>query len=68
MTGVLWVGSANYRLDTEDQKPQHALGLVAHSGTCGDVAENVLVAQVKLFANTGATGYEIVVRRTRVTR
>jgi hypothetical protein len=64
--GGTWVGSADYRLDIEDKKPQCALGLVYFSGTYWGVAENVIVAQVKLFADTGATGYEIVVRRTPV--
>lgn len=31
---------------------------------CGATAENVLVVRVKLFASSGATGYEVVVRRT----
>jgi hypothetical protein len=63
--GSTWIGSADYRLEgIEDKKPQHALGLVWISGTYGDVAEKVLVARVKLFASSGATGYEVVVRRS----
>ncbi len=63
--GSTWIGSADYRIEgVEDKKPQHALALVWVSGTYGDVAEKVLVAQVKLFANSGATGYEVVVRRS----
>ena len=58
-------GSADDPLKIQDKKPQHALGLLDHSGIYGAVAENVLVARIKLFANTDATGYEIVVRRTR---
>jgi hypothetical protein len=63
--GSSWVGSAEYRIEVEDKKPQHALGLVSVSGTCGGTAENVLVARIRLFANSGATGYEVVVRRNR---
>ena len=63
--GSTWIGSADYRIEgIEDKKPQHALGLVWVSGACGDVAEKVLVARVKLFASSGATGYEVVVRRS----
>jgi hypothetical protein len=63
--GGTWVGSADFRLEgIEDKNPQHALGLVWVSGICGEVAEKVLVAQVKLFSNSGANGYEIIVRRT----
>jgi len=63
--GSTWIGSAEYRIGgIEDKKPQHALGLVWVSGAYGDTAEKVLIAQVKLFANSGATGYEVVVRRS----
>jgi hypothetical protein len=57
--GSTWVGSAHYRLKVEDKKPSHALGLT----TTTSANEEVLVAQVKLFADAGATGYEVVVRR-----
>jgi hypothetical protein len=60
--GSTWIGSADYRLSTEDQNPMHALGLVTLSGTVGENKETVVVAQVKLFANSGARGYEVVVR------
>jgi hypothetical protein len=63
--GSTWVGSADYRLDVEDRKPQHALGLVSLLRKSDEAEENVFVARVKLFADSGATGYEIVVRRTR---
>jgi hypothetical protein len=62
--GGTWVASADYRLDIEDNKPQCALGLIWVSGTYGENAEKALVAQVKLLADSGATGYEVVVRRT----
>jgi len=64
--GGTWVGSAEYRLPIEDQRPNHALALVAVPMTVDDVRENILVARVKLFASAGAKGYEVVVRRTRV--
>jgi len=58
-----WIGSADYRLPIEDQNPTHALGLVTLSGAVGENQETVTVAQVKLFANSGAKGYDVVVRR-----
>jgi hypothetical protein len=54
-----WVGSATFRLSVEEKQPMHALGL----RTLTNGSEEILMAQVKLFANTGATGYEVVVRR-----
>ncbi len=64
--GGTWVGSAEYRLSVEGKRPTHGLGLVSLTATVGEIAENVLVARIKLFANAGATGYEVVVRRRRV--
>jgi hypothetical protein len=61
--GSTWVGSADYRLNVEKKKPTHALGLVSHDGILNGSRITVLVAQVKLFASSGATGYEVVVRR-----
>jgi hypothetical protein len=55
-----WLGSADFRLSVEDKSPTHAVGVVARSAQ-GSHAEDVLVAQVKLFASSGATGYEVVV-------
>jgi len=54
-----WVGSHEYKLEVEAKNPQHALGLVA----CNN-AENVqgFIVRVKLFAKSGATGYEIAAR------
>src|ERR1019366_9491137 len=64
--GGTWVGSAEYRLPIEDQRPNYALGLMAIPMRVDGVQEAVTVAQVKLFASAGAMGYEVVVRRTRV--
>jgi hypothetical protein len=61
--GSTWVGSADYRLNVEDKKPMHALGLVSQDGILNGGRITVLVARVKLFASSGATGYEVVVRR-----
>jgi hypothetical protein len=60
-----WLGSADYRLPIEDKKPTHAIGLRAAAYTNGQNTHTVLIAQVKLFAASGATGYEVVVRRSR---
>jgi hypothetical protein len=64
--GGTWVGSAEYRLSVEDKRPNHALGAVQLSAIVDGVTEHVTVARVKLFSNAGATGYEVLVRRTRV--
>jgi hypothetical protein len=64
--GSTWVGSSEYLLDVEAERPAHALGLVASSTVINNTAEQILVARVKLFASSGATGYEVVVRRSRV--
>jgi hypothetical protein len=61
-----WLGSAEYRLPVEERQPQHGLGLVQSTVMVDGNAEEILVAQVKLFASAGATGYEVVVRRRRV--
>jgi hypothetical protein len=58
-----WVGSAQYTVSVEAKQPQHALELIEHTGNEGDRAAKVFVARVKLFASSGATGYEVVVRR-----
>ncbi|HEX8279723.1 MAG TPA: HNH endonuclease [Segetibacter sp.] len=60
--GSTWVGSADYRLPLEDKKPQHALGMDLYRSS----DEELLVARVKLFADVGATGYEIVVRKRQI--
>jgi len=54
-----WVGSHEYKLEVEAKNPQHALGVVTLSN-----AENVqgFSVRVKLFAKSGATGYEIATR------
>jgi hypothetical protein len=61
--GSIWVGSADYELDIEEKKPQHSLALVPLIRTSGAIKEDVLVTRVKLFASSGAKGYEVVVRR-----
>ena len=57
--GGSWVGSYDYTLDIEKQKPQHALAFAP----CGnsDGKQGYLV-RVKLFASSGATGYEVAAR------
>ena len=57
--GGCWIGSHKYKLNIESKNPQHALGVVPCKNAEG--AEGFLV-RVKLFANTGATGYEIAAR------
>lgn len=57
--GGSWVGSHEYKLEVEANDPQHALGVARCSN-----AENVqgFLVRVKLFAESGATGYEIATR------
>lgn len=63
--GSTWVGSADYELPVEEKKPTHAVGFVELNRRIGNETEAVLISRVKLFANTGATGYDVVVRRRR---
>lgn len=51
-----WVGSHDYELDIESKNPLHALQ-VAPCSNAGKVQG--FIVYVKLFANVGATGYEI---------
>lgn len=65
--GSTWVGSVDYNLVVEAKFPQYGLGLVPLTVVVDGNTEEILVAQIKLFASAGATGYEVVVRRRRVT-
>jgi hypothetical protein len=60
-----WVGSSEYSLAVEAQKPQHALGLISANMLVDGTPEEILIARIKLFMNSGATGYEVVVRRKK---
>jgi hypothetical protein len=64
--GGTWVGSADYRLVVEAKLPQHGLALLPATAVVDGSTEEILVAHVKLFASAGATGYEVVVRRRRL--
>lgn len=57
--GGSWIGSHEYTLEVESKKPQHALGVVQYSN--GNNIQSFIV-RVKLFANSGANGYEVAVR------
>lgn len=54
-----WVGSSDYRLQIEEKRPTHALGIMEFSNEAGLKAWAV---RVKLFADAGTTGYEVAVR------
>ena len=56
----MWIGSAAFQLEIETRNPTHALGfrVAQHPTVAG---RHILIAQVKLFANCGASGYEIIV-------
>lgn len=57
--GGCWVGSYNYTLSVETKGPQHALAIFPFQN---DKNETGFVVRIKLFANTGCTGYEIATR------
>lgn len=55
-----WLGSAEFTLAIEAQKPTHAAGLIWVEDQ-GDPPTRLLLARLKLFAPSGATGFEVVV-------
>jgi hypothetical protein len=57
-----WLGSAHFHLDVELKNPTHAVG-VACIPDPSDAKSSLILARVKLFVASGATGYEIVVCR-----
>ena len=61
--GSTWVGSADYRLSVEAKGATHGMDLRSLQVTVDKTAESVLIARIKLFADAGATGYEVVARR-----
>jgi hypothetical protein len=54
-----WVGSGNFQLDIEVQKVRHAMAVLPLQG---HEKKTGLAVRIKLFANTGCTGYEVAVR------
>jgi len=54
-----WLGSAEYILDIEQKRPIHALATAIGPGQPS--GKHGVVARVKLFASSGATGYEVLV-------
>lgn len=57
--GSSWVGSGDYRLQVEENRPTHALG--GYFVRDAEMVESTIV-RVKLFSNAGATGYEVATR------
>lgn len=56
----IWLGSAAFTLDVERRCPLHALAICEmHSN---DGQDRGLVARIKLFAPSGATGYQVLVQ------
>lgn len=55
-----WLGSADFTLNVDHEKPLHSLAF-ARVTDPRDSSRQLLVARVKLFAGSGATGYEVVV-------
>lgn len=54
----MWLGSSNFQLSVEAQKPTHAMSLVLVD-TPNNSNNKTLIARIKLFAPSGATGYDI---------
>jgi hypothetical protein len=61
--GSRWVGSARYSFEDEREGVLHALSHTAFRKN-DNPAHEVLVARVKLFASSGATGYEVIVHHS----
>jgi hypothetical protein len=61
--GSRWVGSARFSTEGERQSALHALSHIFLRKN-DDPAREVLVARVKLFASSGATGYEVIVHHS----
>jgi hypothetical protein len=59
----LWVGSRTYETESEKAGAQHALTNVPYRAT--DQSQTLVVARVKLFASSGATGFEVVICELR---
>jgi len=57
--GGCWIGSVDFTLEIEKKGPRHALSIVRLETSDATTA---YVVRVKLFANTGCTGYEILAR------
>ena len=60
----LWLGSALFQLSVESKKPTHAMSLVQRPDP-RDNRKKLLIARIKLFAPSGATGYEVVVHQPK---
>ena len=57
--GGSWIGSSDYKLRIEEKRPRHALGIVPIQNAQGSKG---FVVRVKLFADSGCTGYEVATR------
>lgn len=60
--GSMWMGSNNFRLKNEDQKPTFALGVMLSQVSGYNYP--ILISQIKLFADVGTTGYEVFICET----
>ena len=54
-----WIGSSDYQLQIEKKRPRHVMGIVPIQNQEG---QQGFVVRVKLFADSGCTGYEIAAR------
>ncbi len=61
--GSTWVGSADFQTEMERRGALHVMCLLPPLQSTADAHDKVLVVRIKLFAGSGATGYEVVVRR-----
>lgn len=58
-SGSNWVGSSQFTLNVEREKPMHALATCEVHNQQGAVG---IVAKIKFFSGSGCTGYEVAVR------
>lgn len=57
-----WIGSRQYETESERRGALHSVSHIVYESDGGPV-QRFLVARIKLFASSGATGYEVVVRQ-----
>lgn len=61
--GNVWVGSADFQTELE-RRGAHVVLYTVPMRSDANPKETILLSRVKLFANAGARGYEVIVHRT----
>lgn len=60
-----WIGSDSFKFELEKKGALHILGKVVVDWKQNSDNEKLIVVKVKLFANSGISGYEVIVGRAR---